>query len=142
MAMSETLADSVLNANLTTGTRYMWLHTGDPGSTGSQNVALFSSESTDLIHREPVTFGSPTNDTGFTSGEGRKVLLSSTGVEWTSTEIEEGEVIKYFSFWTSSGTGGTAMFISATTSKQTSADGVTIAAEDIEVAIEIFKKSV
>ena len=141
MPMSETLADSILNENLTTGDSYLWLHTDDPGSTGSQNVALFSTESTDLIHRERVTFGSPVNDTGFASEQGRKVLMSLANVAWTSEEIDPGQVVKYLSLWTSSETGGTAIFMSSMTSQVVSDNGVTVAQNAIEVAIEIFKKS-
>ena len=141
MPMSETLADSILNTNLTTGNRYLWLHTDDPGADGSADPAQSTAGSTEAIHRERVTFGSPTNDTGFASEQGRKVLMSLANVAWTSEEIDPGQVVKYFSLWTSSGTGGTVIFMSSMTSQEVSNDGVTVAQNAIEVAIEIFKKS-
>jgi len=137
MAMSEALANSILNTNLTTGARFMWLHTGDPGAAGTAAPTISTGNSTSP--RVAITFAAPANDGVF--GEGRKVVSASTGV-WTATEMGPGQVIKYFTLWTSSETGGSVLFISAVeTSKETGADGVKVASGDITAAIEIFKKS-
>ena len=138
MAMSESLANSILNTNLSTAARWMWLHTGDPGAAGTAAPTLSTVDTTSP--RVSITFGAPANDTGFVSEQGRKVVSNSTGV-WTATEMAPDQAIKYFSLWTSSA-AGSVLFISAVeTSKLTGADGVKVASGDITAAIEIFKKS-
>lgn len=137
MSMSADLADATLaDAYNTPATPFVLLHLGSPGADGTANVAELSSSPIDL---KAVTFGAPGNHA--TNTERR--VLSTSEVEWTGAEIDEGQEITHFSLWSGSTGPGTDDFLDAdevAVPKTTGSDGVVVAIGDLEVAIEVFAK--
>ena len=136
MAMSHHRADETLDQALTGATPYVWLHIGNPGAEGDNNIAQDSGGN---IDRKTVTFGSP--ESHETNDERR--VLNTSEVEWTGEEIDDSQEVSYFSVWSEAegGAGEQPEFIApVTTAKVIGSDGVIISEGDLEIAIEVYEK--
>lgn len=136
MTMTWQSADNKLNGDLRNpATPHLWLHTGNPGSAGTANVAELSGS--DIV-RKPITFGdAPANH----AVNDERYVKNTAEVAWSGAEIDPGEAITHFSIW-SGLSEGTPLHISTITDgpKTTGSDGVTVSIGDIEVAISVFIK--
>lgn len=134
MTMSYEAADEVLNNHLTgEATPHVLLHTGNPGASGTANVAQVGVSD---ISKKSVDFGSPENHP--TSDERR--CLSTSVVEWSGAEIDADQTISYASIWEDGSTGGVLYITNVSIAQTTGEDGVEIPIGDVEVGIEVFEK--
>lgn len=134
MSMSADQADTVLDNTLVSGTPHLLLHTGDPGSDGTLNIAQSSGAD---IDRKAVSFAAPGNHA--TNTERR--CLSDADVSWGSAEIDDSQTVSHFSVWPdSSGTGNVEYVEALNESKTVGSDGATVSSGDLEVAIEVYAK--
>ena len=134
MTLSATNADAKLNADLNTGTGYLWLHTATPGAAGTLAVAQ-TSVPADIV-RKAISVGAPGNHA--TNTERR--VLSDAAVSWAGADIASGQEITHASIWSAVSAGTVLYIFPITTPKTTGSDGVTIATGDLEVALTVFAK--
>jgi len=134
MSMSYLRADQALNNALRNGSVFLWLHTGDPGVEGTDNVAQGPDENE--IARKPISFGEPENH----PTENRRRCLSDSKVSWDGEEIATGEKIQYFSIWDSDSNGQVEFISDVASQETTGSQGVTIQAGDVECEIEVHEK--
>ena len=127
-------ADAKLTADFKgASTPHIWLHTGSPGADGTANVAQLSAAD---IARKPIAFGAIANHV--TNDE--RTILSDGAVEWTGAQIDASQEITHFSVWSALVAGTVLQIAAVTANKTTGSDGVTIATEEIEIAITVFVK--
>ena len=133
MTMSYVRADKVLDESLVTGTAYLWLHTGNPGADGTANVAQVDANN---IVKKFVDFSAPVNH----EYNAERACYTSTQVEWTGLEIDDGQLITHFSLWDSDGVGAAVEYIAEVAHEKTvGMDGVVVEIGDIEVAITVHQ---
>lgn len=136
MAMTHQRADETLTDALKDGTPHIWLHVGDPGADGTDNVAQTGAPAN--IVRKEIAFGDIGNHA---TNEERRVL--NTGeIEWTGEQIAAAPAqnITHFSIW-SLLSGGQPEFIAQIgTPKVVGSDGVKLAVGAVEVALSVFVK--
>ena len=135
MAMSHALADATLtDILLGENSPHIQLHVGDPGQNGTANPARKGGDAADADLKE-ITFGTIKSEAGPPT---ERYVDNSGEIVWTDAQIDAGQEISYFTIW-SAETAGTIQFIAAVdTAKTTGSDGVTIAVEDLLVALEVY----
>jgi hypothetical protein len=90
-------------------TVYLQLHTGDPGSNGTNNVSTIGS-------RQSVSLGAANNG----------VRASTNNASWTNIDITpQSETLTHFSIWTLV-TNGVCLGYNALATNRTVADGDTV----------------
>lgn len=135
--MSHQHADAVLAAAYNSpATPYVWLHIGDPGEDGTDNVAQVTDGSPADIDRKAVAFGAPESH----PENEERIVLSDGDVSWSGEEIDAAQEITHFSLW-SAVSGGTLLDLGALTMPRTTgSDGAVIEDGELEVAIEVYVK--
>ncbi len=100
---------------------YIQLHTGDPGSAGTSNVAGNAT-------RKQVTFGSASGGT----------VSNSAAVSWSESEVDTSEDYTHFSLWTAA-TSGSCGFTGTVTanSVDASGDSFTIPIGDLDISLTV-----
>ena len=135
MAFTHHRADAILTEILDTGTPFVWLHTGNPGPAGTNNIA--QNNESDIV-RKSVSFGSIENHP---DNEERR-CLNDAEITWSSAEIDPEQEITHASVWNDE-TVGEAEFITELIEPKTTATfGAAIAVDSLEVAIAVFAKPV
>lgn len=123
MALSTTVRNSYLdalcrNTSYAVAAVYVQLHTGDPGSAGTSNIA---SETT----RKQVTFGSAASG---------GAISNTADIAWTS--VAATETYAYISLWTAASSGTYLGSAALTQSKAVnSGDNFTIPTGDLDLTI-------
>lgn len=98
---------------------YIQLHTGDPGSAGTSNVAGNAT-------RKQVTFGSATGG----------VVSNSAAIEWSESEVDTAEDYTHFSLWTASSAGSFGFSGTVTANEvAASGDSFTIPIGDLDISL-------
>ena len=105
VGMASTAADAILDQHLDTDYNFIQLHTGDPGASGTANVAGNAT-------RKAVSWAAASGGSKATNGD----------TEWTDGEVDTTETYTHVSFW-SSGSGGNFGGSGTLTANQVDASG-------------------
>ena len=126
VGMSSGEANKILEAlgnatNYTAPTAWwIQLHTGDPGSAGTSNIAGNAT-------RKQVSFG--------TAASG--VISNDTAITWSTGEVDTSEDYSHWSAWTASTSGTFLQSGTMTANAVVSGDQFTIAVGDLDLTFTI-----
>jgi hypothetical protein len=120
-AFSNSVLDGICNntdpSNLPVATPYIQLHTADPGSAGTSNVAGNAT-------RKLVSFGAASGG----------VCSNDSAITWTTGEVDTSEDYTHWSLWTASTSGTFIGSGTMTANAVTSGDEFTIPTGELDLS--------
>lgn len=114
----DALCNNADPSSLQVATAYIQLHTDDPGSAGTSNVAGNAT-------RKSVSFGAASGG----------AISNDAAIEWSTSEVDTSEDYTHWSLWTASTNGTFLCSGTITANAVTSGDEFTIPTGDLDLTL-------